>query len=459
MSSFHIFNVQIVNEGVVFPGQVIVRDGKILKVVKEPDNLSQDLVQGATPVDGGGAFLLPGVIDDQVHFRDPGLTHKADLFTESRAAVAGGITSFMEMPNTAPQTLTQELLEEKYKLGAEKSMANYSFYMGASNDNLDEILRTDPRTVCGIKVFMGASTGNMLVDDPETLEGIFKDAPCLVAVHCEDEPTIQSNAKAFREKYGEDLPMEAHPRIRNTEACYRSSSLAVNLAQRHNTRLHVLHLSTADEMVLFDDELPLEEKRITAEVCVHHLWFSDEDYKTKGAFIKWNPAVKSAADREGLWQALLENRLDVIATDHAPHTIEEKKNTYFKAPSGGPLVQHSLVAMMESYKKGKITIEGIVEMMCHNPAICFNVKNRGYIREGYQADLVIVDPDSPWNVSTDNILYKCGWSPFEGVTFNSKVKYTFVKLADFFFPYLLPLYNQRNKFATLCAYRLPLSFL
>ena len=361
-----------------------------------------------------------------MHFREPGLTHKGDIFTESRAAVAGGVTSFMEMPNTNPQTLTQDLLEEKYRLGSEKSMANYSFYMGASNDNLDEILKTDPANVCGLKVFMGASTGNMLVDNPETLENIFSKVKFLIAVHCEDEPTIRSNMEHFRELYGEDVPIVAHPLIRSEEACYRSTALAVQLAQNMVPGcmfcIYLLHMKWHFSAM----SNPLGEKKITAEVCVHHLWFSDNDYMTLGNRIKWNPSIKSAHDRESLWKALLEDKIDVIATDHAPHTLEEKANKYFKAPSGGPLVQHSLPAMLDFYRQGRLSLEKVVEKMCHAPAECFRVDRRGYIREGYWADLAIIDPDQPWEVSPSNIFYKCGWSPFEEHTFSSKITHTFV---------------------------------
>jgi len=408
----------------VFGGGVYINDGLIKMVFMNGDQPS--VPNGAEVIDAYGLHLIPGVIDDQVHFRDPGFTHKADLHTESKAAVAGGITSFMEMPNTKPQTLTQELLEEKYKLGAEKSLANFSFYMGTSNDNLDEILKTDPSRVCGIKVFMGASTGNMLVDDPEILEQIFAKAPCLVATHCEDENTIRENTTILKERFGEDIPMDYHPLIRSDEACYRSSHLAVELAKKYGTRLHVLHLSTARELELFDNSIPLIKKKITAEVCVHHLWFHDGDYERLGTLIKWNPAIKSMDDRDELIKGLLDNRIDVVATDHAPHTIEEKENTYFKAPSGGPLVQHSLPAMLEMFRKGTISLEKVVEKMCHAPAVCFGVKNRGFIREGYAADLVLVDLNDPWKVEKDNILYKCGWSPFEGRQFHSRITHTFV---------------------------------
>lgn len=422
--AYYIKNAIVVNEGMVFTGGVYILDGKINMVFMNGDMPA--VPEGAKVIDAYGLHLIPGVIDDQVHFRDPGLTHKADLYTESKAAVAGGITSFMEMPNTIPQTLTQDLLEEKYRMGAMKSLANYSFYMGASNDNIEEILKTDPRTVCGIKVFMGASTGNMLVDDPGILEKIFRDAPVLVAVHCEDEASIQENTRILRERFGEDIPLEYHPLIRSEDACYRSSSLAVDLAEKYGTRLHILHLSTARELGLLDGTTPLEKKKITAEVCVHHLWFHDADYERLGTLIKWNPAIKTMDDRDELLKGVLDNRIDVIATDHAPHTLEEKQNTYFKAPSGGPLVQHSLPAMLELYHKGAISIETVVDKMCHAPAKCFGVSRRGYIREGYAADLCLLNLNAPWKVEKDNVMYKCGWSPFEGQQFRSKVTHTFV---------------------------------
>jgi dihydroorotase len=428
-SKYHIVNALIVNEGTVEEGGLYLADGKIQAVYGKdgpPKEFHGQHKDGYVTIDAAGKYLLPGVIDDQVHFRDPGLTHKGDLQSESRAAIAGGVTSFMDMPNVVPQTLTQELLEQRYELGAEKSMANYSFYMGASNDNIGEILRTDPKHVCGIKVFMGASTGNMLVDDPEALERIFRDSKLLVAIHSENEQIIQENISSFRDRYGEDVPIAAHPLIRSEEACYSTTSLAVGLAKKHGTRLHVLHLSTAHEMLLFDDGIPLAEKRITSEVCVHHLWFSDRDYDELGAKIKWNPAIKTEADREALWQALLEDRLDIVATDHAPHTLEEKSRGYFKSPSGGPLVQHSLVAMLDFYHQGKITLERIVDKMCHHPAVCFHVEKRGYIREGYYGDLVLADLDDPCKVEPDNLYYKCGWSPFDGHTFKSKITHTFV---------------------------------
>ncbi|TAE49702.1 MAG: dihydroorotase [Bacteroidetes bacterium] len=420
MSSILIRHAQIVNEGVIREADVFVRDGIIYRIGADLGLIAD------TTLDARGKWLMPGVIDDQVHFREPGLTHKGDLYTESRAAVAGGVTSYMEMPNTQPQTLTQELLEAKYRRAAEVSAANYSFFMGASNDNLEEVLKTDAEAVCGIKVFMGSSTGNMLVDNPGTLEQLFSRSPLLIATHCEQEETIKANLARFREQYGEDIPVECHPLIRSAEACYQSSSLAVDLARRHGARLHVLHISTAIELELFDNQLPLLQKRITSEACIHHLWFSDEDYARLGNRIKWNPAVKSAEDRAAIRQALIEGRLDIVATDHAPHTSEEKAAPYLQAPSGGPLVQHSLVAMLELASQGLWSVPFVVEKMCHAPAQCFRLKNRGYIREGYHADLVLVDPDAPWQVNPANLRYKCGWSPFEGQTFRSKVETTIV---------------------------------
>ena len=420
---FIIKQARIVNEGRQFTGDVYVRDGIIEKVL-EGKNLP--IEKGTKVIDANGLFLFPGIIDDHVHFREPGLEYKADIFTESRAAVAGGVTSFMEMPNTNPPALTQKLLEEKYALAAEKSLANYSFYMGASNENLDEVLKTDPTKVCGVKVFMGSSTGNMLVDNEKTLEAIFSQVPMLIATHCEDENTIQKNNAEYYRTLKLKGTTAVHPKIRTAEACYLSSAKAVALARKHNTRLHILHLSTAKEMELFDNDIPLKNKKITAEVCVHHLWFSDKDYSAKGNFIKWNPAVKSEVDRKALFDALLDDRLDVIATDHAPHTQEEKQRPYFKAPSGGPMVQHSLTAMLEFVHQKKITVEKVVEKMCHNPAILFGVQNRGYIRAGFAADLVLVDMDKSWEVNKSNILYKCGWSPLEGIRFHSQVLMTFV---------------------------------
>ena len=420
MSSTLIRNALLINEGKIFLADVFIQNGLIAQIGQSLD------VQADESIDAEGKYLMPGIIDDQVHFREPGLTHKGELYTESKAAVAGGITSFMEMPNTKPQTLTQELLEQKYQRAKEVSLANYSFFMGASNDNLEEVLKTDPKNVGAIKIFMGSSTGNMLVDDKSVLENIFEKSKMLIAVHCEDEATIQQNTAHYKSIYGEDVPIEMHPKIRSDEACYKSSSMAIELAKKHDTRLHVFHLSTAKEMELFRNDIPLEEKRITAEVCIHHLWFDDSQYADKGTHIKWNPAVKSKADKEAVFEALLDDRIDIIATDHAPHTLEEKNNTYFNAPSGGPLVQHALVAMLELYHQGKIRLEKIVEKMCHAPAICFQVENRGFIREGYAADLVLVEIDNPWEVKKDNILYKCAWSPFEGNTFKSRVTHTWV---------------------------------
>jgi dihydroorotase len=417
-------NANIVNEGKIFKGSVLIKDSLIAQVFesgKEPNDLSP-----ITIYDAEGKFLIPGVIDDQVHFRQPGLTHKGDLHTESMAAVAGGITSLMEMPNTHPQTVTQNLLAQKYELGEQFCLANYSFYIGATNDNLQELLKTNPKTVCGIKVFMGSSTGNMLVDNPNTLEGIFKEAPVLVATHCEDEAIIQANLAAYKLKYGDDIPVKFHPLIRSSEACYKSTSLAVEKATKFGTRLHVLHLSTAKEMELFRNDLHPKDKQVTAEVCVHHLWFSEKDYENKGNSIKWNPAIKSENDRQELWKALLDGRIDVIATDHAPHTIEEKANTYLKCPSGGPLVQHSFLIMFECYQKGLIRLEEIVNKMCHTPAQIFKIEKRGFIRPGYYADLVLIDPNSSQEVKKENLLYKCGWSPFEGTKFNASVTHTFV---------------------------------
>ncbi len=415
-----IVNAKIVNEGKVIEGDVLIRDERIEKIGA---HLS---VKDATIIDAKGHYLLPGVIDDQVHFREPGLTHKATIYTESRAAVAGGVTSFMEMPNTVPPTFTQELLEQKYAIASRDSLANYSFFMGASNDNLEEVLKTDLKEVCGLKIFMGSSTGNLLVDDPKILEGFFSRFPGLIASHCEDEPTIRKNSEEFRKKYGEDIPIEYHPLIRSEEGCYKSSSFAVGLAKVHGTRLHILHISTAREVQLFDNVLPLEKKKITAEACIHHLWFNDGDYARLGTKIKWNPAIKAKHDQEAILQAVLDNHIDVIATDHAPHTLEEKQNTYFKAPSGGPLVQHSLVAMLEFFHQGKITLEQIVQKMSHNPAILFRIEERGFIREGYFADLVLVNLNSPWMVEKKNILAKCSWSPFEGTTFQSGVSHTWI---------------------------------
>lgn len=415
-------NIDIVNEGKIHRADVIIENEFISFV----GNFQGGETDFDTVIDGTGKHLLPGVIDDQVHFREPGLTHKGDLYTEPKAAVAGGVTSFMEMPNTVPSAVTLELLEEKYTRAAEVSLANFSFYMGTTNTNINELLRVNPKTHCGVKIFMGSSTGDMLVDDPEALRNVFEKVKVIITTHCEDDPLIKQNAAAMREKYGEDVPMELHPIIRSEQACYNSSAFAVSLAKEFNTRLHILHISTAKELELFRNDIPMKEKRITSEACIHHLWFSDEDYKTKGSYIKWNPAVKTAADRDAIFEAILDDRIDVIATDHAPHTMEEKNQKYFKAPSGGPLIQHSLVAMLEFYHRGKISLEKIVEKMCHNVADMFDIDRRGFIREGYYADLVIVDLNNPWTVTKENLLYKCGWSPFEGETFKARVEGTFV---------------------------------
>jgi dihydroorotase len=415
-------NVNLVNEGSTSVCDVLI-EGEMIKEISEH---IEDFPQNTKIIDATGKFLIPGIIDDQVHFREPGMTHKADIASESRAAVAGGITSFIEMPNTIPQATTQELLEDKFKIAAKNSYANYSFMMGGTNDNLEELLKTNPKNVAAIKLFLGSSTGNMLVDDEEVLEKIFSSTKLLIAVHCEDETTIKNNLDKQKKIYGDDIPMELHPVIRSAEACYISSSKAIKLAKKTGARLHVFHLSTAIETDLFTNKIPLEEKQITAEVCIHHLWFDDRDYKKKGALIKWNPAVKSRTDKEGLWKALLDDRIDVIATDHAPHTLEEKSQVYTKAPSGGPLVQHGLLAMMEAVKQEKISLEKVVEKMCHNPARLFKIEKRGFVKKGYYADLVLVDPNNSQTVSKENVLYKCGWSPFEGTTFHSEVTHTFV---------------------------------
>ena len=415
-------NAKIVNEGKIFEGDILIENNRIEAIDSSISVKSADMIV----IDAEGNYVLPGLIDDQVHFREPGLTHKANIESESKAAIAGGITSFIEMPNTKPQTTTIEKLEEKFAIAEKTSYANYSFMFGGTNDNLDEILKVDPKSVAGLKLFLGSSTGNMLVDDPEVLEEIFSSTDMVISVHCEDEATIRKNLEKYTDEYGDDIPMELHPIIRSEEACYLSSSKAIELAKKTGARLHIFHLSTAKETSLFTNKIPLKDKKITAEVCIHHLWFSDEDYKTKGSRIKWNPAVKKAKDRDKLWEALLDDRIDVLATDHAPHTNEEKNNPYTSAPSGGPLVQHALVALLEAHHKDKISIEKIVEKACHNPAILFDVEKRGYVKEGYFADLVIVDLNSPWTVNKSNILYKCGWSPFEGNTFKSRVTHTFV---------------------------------
>jgi len=421
MKTTLITNANIVNEGKVFEGDVLIR-GQYIEAI------GQDLSsrQADVAIDAQGRYLLPGVIDDQVHFREPGLTHKGNIHSESRAAVAGGVTTYMEMPNTNPPTFTQALLSDKYAIASRTSLANYSFYIGASNDNLEEVMKTDIRNVCGLKIFMGSSTGNLLVDDPKTLEGFFSRFPSLIASHCEDEPTIRKNSADFKERYGEDVPIECHPQIRSAEACFKSSSFAVGLAKKHGTRFHVLHISTAKEISLFDNSIPLAKKKVTAEACIHHMWFNDSDYKRLGNLIKWNPAIKTAADQSEVFKAMLDDRIDVIATDHAPHTLDEKRNTYFKAPSGGPLIQHSLIAMLEFYHQGKIGLEKIVQKMSHNPAILFQISKRGFIREGYFADLVLVDLNKSWTISKNNILAGCGWSPFEGITMKSQVSHTFV---------------------------------
>ena len=414
-------NAQIVNEGKIFKSDILIENDLIAKISETIPEENIDKI-----IDAEGKFLIPGVIDDQVHFREPGLTHKGDIESESKAAIAGGTTSFIEQPNTVPNAVTQELLEEKYKIAAEKSYANYSFSMGGTNDNLEEVLKTNPRNVAAIKLFLGSSTGNMLVDNPETLENIFSKVKMPICVHCEDETTIRKNTEIYKEKYGEDIPVKFHHLIRSEEACYLSSSKAVELAKKTGARLHIYHLSTAKETELFRNDIPLKDKKITAEVCVHHLHFTNSDYETKGSLIKWNPAVKTETDKNGLWEALLDDRIDVIATDHAPHTLEEKSNKYLKCPSGAPLVQHSLQVMFEYYKKGKISLEKVVEKMCHNPAILFEIEKRGFVKEGYKADLVIINPNAENTVSKENILYKCGWSPLENEIFHSEITHTFI---------------------------------
>ena len=422
MNRILIKNAKIVNEGTIFVGDVLIENEFIVEIAESISAKSSD----CKIINAEGNYLIPGAIDDQVHFREPGLTHKGDIESESRAAIAGGITSYIEQPNTVPNAVTQEILEEKYKIAAEKSFANYSFMMGATNDNLAEVLKTNPKNVAGIKIFLGSSTGNMLVDNEEVLEKIFSSTPMLIAVHCEDETTIKNNLEKYKAEYGEDIPVKFHHLIRSEEACYISSSKAVALAKKTGARLHIFHLSTAKEMDLFTNKIPLEQKKITAEVCIHHLWFTNDDYDTKGNFIKWNPAVKTENDRKVLWEALLDDRIDVIATDHAPHTLEEKQQSYLKAPSGGPLVQHAVVAMFEAHLQGKISVEKIVQKMAHNPAILFKIEKRGFIKEGYYADLAIVNSGLPWSVKKDNIFAKCGWSPFEDFTFRSRITHTFV---------------------------------
>ena len=424
MSKLLIKNATIINDGRTYTGSVLVENELIVSVTE--GDYQNEVPDNTQVIDASGKILIPGVIDDQVHFRDPGLTHKGDIYSESRAAVAGGVTSFMDMPNTMPLTTTVEALENKYLMGADKAFANFSFYMGATNNNLDELRKVDPRTVCGVKVFMGSSTGNMLVDNKETLSGIFAEVPMLVATHCEDEATIQQNKAHYTALYGNDLPIKYHPLLRNAEACYRSSSFAVELASKYNARLHVLHISTEKEMELFRNDIPLIQKNITAEICVHHLWFSDADYEKYGNRIKWNPAVKAESDRLALIEALKTDKIDVVATDHAPHLLREKEGSCLKAASGGPLVQHSLVAMLQMVRNGVFSYEKVIQKMCHAPADLFRIDRRGYIHPGYFADLVLVDPKSEWTVNQDNILYKCAWSPFESTTFNHKVTDTWV---------------------------------
>jgi dihydroorotase len=422
MNIILIKNAKIVNEGTIFEGDVLIEGEFIVEIASQISPKSSEYLI----IDAEGSYLIPGAIDDQVHFREPGLSHKGDIESESRAAIAGGITSFIEQPNTVPNAVTQEILEQKYQIAAEKSFANYSFMMGATNDNLEEVLKTNPKNVAGIKIFLGSSTGNMLVDNEVVLEKIFSNTKMLIAVHCEDETTIKNNLEQFKSEFGNEVSITAHHLIRSEEACYISSSKAIELAKKTGARLHVFHLSTASEMELFTNKIPLEEKQITAEVCIHHLWFTNDDYATKGNFIKWNPAVKTQKDRNALWEALLDDRIDVIATDHAPHTFEEKSQSYLDAPSGGPLVQHAVVAMFEKMHEGKISVAKIVEKMAHNPAKIFKIEKRGYIKVGFYADLTIVNPNLPWSVSKDNILAKCGWSPFEGFTFKSRITHTFV---------------------------------
>lgn len=423
MSSILIKNATIVNEGRSYKSDLLI-NGELISAIGSAEVMN--IPPGIKIIDATGLLLLPGIIDDQVHFREPGLTHKGDIYSESRSAVAGGVTSFMDMPNTYPQTITVDILNEKYRLGSENSLTNYSFYIGATNSNLNEVMKVDPGEVCGIKLFMGSSTGNMLVDNETALKELFSKATIPVTVHCEDEPTIRNNSEIYRGKFGEDVPIKMHSLIRSREACFKSSSHAIKLAKEYNTRLHILHLSTADEMKLFSNDVPLNQKRITGEVCVHHLWFEESSYDYLGTLIKWNPSIKTRFDRDALINGVNNNYIDIIASDHAPHTLAEKSNSYFKAPSGGPLIQHSLIVMLEMWHNKIFSLEKIVEMMCHNPAILFNMRDRGFIREGYKADLCLVNPTQPWTVSKENILYKCGWSPFEGILFRSKIVQTIV---------------------------------
>lgn len=420
MGEVLIKNANVVNGNKIFESDILLDNELIVRIDKD---ISSD---NAKVIDVEGNYVLPGLIDDQVHFREPGLTHKGDIASESRAAIAGGITSFMEQPNTNPQTTTIEKLEAKFSCAADSSFANYSFLFGGTNDNLEELKRLDKNACSGVKLFLGSSTGNMLVDDEDVIEEIFKNTEMVISAHCEDETTIKRNLAKYKEQYGDDIPVKFHPLIRSAEACYLSSSKAIALAKKTGARFHVFHLSTGIETALFRNDIPLEQKKITAEVCIHHLWFSDTDYDTKGTLIKWNPAVKTAEDRSKLWEALLDDRIDVIATDHAPHTLEEKDNRYNQAPSGGPLVQHALPAILEKYHEGVISLEKIVEKMCHNPAKLFQIKNRGYVKEGFFADLAIVNLNDSWKVTKENIAYKCGWSPFEEYTFKSKVSHTFL---------------------------------
>jgi len=421
MTKILIKNATIVNENNTFLGDVLIENELIKKI---SSNIESD--QNTQIINAKGSYLIPGFIDDQVHFREPGLTHKATIATESRAAAAGGITTFIEQPNTVPNATTQKLLEDKFEIASNTSYVNYSFMFGGTNDNLEELLKTDPKKVAGIKLFLGSSTGNMLVDDVEVLEKIFSSTKMIISVHCEDEATIRKNTALYTEKFGENIPIKYHPIIRSEESCYISSSKAIELAKKTGARLHIFHVSTEKETHLFRNDIPLEEKQITAEVCIHHLWFNDADYDEKGTFIKWNPAVKAEKDRLGLWKALLDDRIDVLATDHAPHTLEEKNNVYCKAPSGGPLVQHAVMAILEKVKEGIISIEKAVEKMSHNPAKLFQIEKRGFIKEGYFADVVLIDPNKPQTVTKENILYKCGWSPFEGNTFSHSITHTFV---------------------------------
>lgn len=420
MNKILIKNAKIVNENKIFESDLLIENDRIVRI---DANISSTNVK---IIDANGNYLLPGMIDDQVHFREPGLTHKGNIASESRAAVAGGITSFIEQPNTVPNATTHEILEQKYQIASQTSFCNYSFMLGGTNNNLDEIKRTNPKNIAGIKLFLGSSTGNMLVDDAKAIESIFKNAPTIIATHCEDETTIKNNTEKYLQDFGNQLNATFHHKIRSEEACYISSSNIIEVAKRTNAKLHVFHLSTGIETNLFTNKIPLKDKRITAEVCVHHLWFNNDNYATKGNFIKWNPAIKTEKDRLQLWDALLDDTIDVIATDHAPHTLEEKNKIYIDAPSGGPLVQHALIALLENYKNGKISLEKIVEKTSHNVATIFEIENRGFIKEGFYADMVLVDLNKPWKVSRENILYHCGWSPFEGNSFQSKILSTFV---------------------------------